>query len=58
MTKYLEIGQKLIEQDPLPDDVVERLDRLYDLIDPEELDEFLFLYEAIHLTVDLLNEDE
>ncbi len=58
MTKYLEIGQKLIEQDPLPDDVVERLDRLYDHIDPEELDEFLFLYEAIHLTVDLLNEDE
>jgi hypothetical protein len=58
MTKYLELGQKLIEQDPLPDDVVERLDRLYDLIDPEELDEFLFLYEAIHLTVDLLDEDE
>ena len=52
------MGRKLIKEDPLPDDVVERLDRLYDLIDPDELDEFLFLYEAVHLTVNLLDEDE
>tara|TARA_B100000768_G_C11153629_1_gene321393 strand:+ start:390 stop:566 length:177 start_codon:yes stop_codon:yes gene_type:complete len=58
MSKYLDMGRKLIKEDPLPDDVVERLDRLYDLIDPDELDEFLFLYEAVHLTVNLLDEDE
>lgn len=58
MSKYLELGESLIKQDPLPDDVVEQLDRLYDLIDPEELTEFLYLYEAIHLDINLLDEDE
>lgn len=58
MSKYLELGESLIKQDPLPDDVVEQLDRLYDLIDPEELTEFLYFYEAIHLRVNLDTGDE
>jgi hypothetical protein len=58
MSKYFEKAKELVRTEPLPEDIEEQLDHLFDLVDVDEQDRFAYLYEFISLQVDLLNEDE
>jgi len=52
MSAYFEKALKLIKKDPMPDDIIEQLDDLFELADPDEQDEFGWIYEGAHLEVD------
>jgi len=40
---------ELAKKDPLPDDIIEQLDELYDEADVEDREKMSFLYEAVSL---------
>lgn len=55
MTLFFEKAFKLIQQNPLPDDIIEQLDAYFELIPEEEKDDFLWLYEAVQLQTNLID---
>jgi len=42
---------ELAKKDPLPDDIIEQLDELYENADFEDREKMSFLYEAVSLTL-------
>ena len=58
MTLFFEKAFKLIQQNPLPDDIIEQLDVYFELIPEEEKDDFLWLYEAVELHINLVNPNQ
>tara|TARA_R110000823_G_scaffold264883_1_gene384918 strand:- start:37 stop:207 length:171 start_codon:yes stop_codon:yes gene_type:complete len=56
MTKFFNDAFKLSQASPLPDDIIAQLDAYYELIPAEERDEFLWLYEAVELEINLIEE--
>ena len=52
MSKYFEEAVKLVKRDPLPLDIIEKLDELFDLSDEDELENFPFLYESVYQQID------
>jgi len=51
-------AKEISGQVPLPDDIIEQLDDLYDLVTEDEKDKFLWFYEQAELSVNLLTEEE
>lgn len=51
-------AEKLIQQYPLADDILEQLDELYDVLPEREKDDFLWFYEHAELQVNFISEDE
>ena len=55
MTAIFEKAFKLIQEKPMPDDIIEQLDAYFELIPEEEKDDFLWLYEAAQLQTNLID---
>ena len=55
MTAIFEKAFKLIQEKPMPDDIIEQLDAYFELIPEEEEDDFLWLYEAAQLQTNLID---
>lgn len=58
MSKAFDQAFELIKRNPLPDDIIELLDDLRELIDSDEQDDFGWFYESASLTTRLNDEDE
>ena len=58
LTEFFKKAEKLSRQDPLPDDIIKQLDAYFELIPEEEKDDFLWLYEAVELQINLVNPNQ
>jgi hypothetical protein len=54
MTKFFMEAVRLSQQQPLPSDIIDQLDKYYEIVPEEEKDDFLWLYEAVELETNLL----
>ena len=50
-------AEKLIQQYPLADDILEQLDDLYDVLPEREKDDFLWFYEHAELEVNFIEQE-
>ena len=58
MSKAFDEAFELITRNPLPDDIIELLDDLGELIDADEREDFSWFYEAASLKTRLVDEGE
>lgn len=58
MSKAFDQARELVQQDPMPEDIIELLDDLREDIEPDENDKFEWLYEAASLSDRLSSEDQ
>lgn len=49
---------ELAKRDPLPDDIIEQLDELYEEADVEDREKMSFLYEAVSLILSEKTEEQ
>ncbi len=49
---------ELVKKDPLPDDIIEQLDDLYDEADEDDQEKMAFLYESVSLIISEKTEQE
>ena len=51
-------AERLVQENPMPPDIIELLDNLREDIDPDEQDDFFWFYEAASLQSRLIIEED
>lgn len=58
MGKELDKAFDLVKLEDIPEDLIDQLDELYEEADPEDQDNFAYLYEAASLRLSELTEQQ
>ena len=56
LSKAFKRASEIVQEEPLAEDIIKQLDTLYDAVPEDEKDDFLWFYEQVELTTNLLVE--
>ena len=56
LSKAFKRASEIVQEEPLAEDIIKQLDTLYDAVPEDEKDDFLWFYEQVELTTNLLAE--